>query len=228
MFKILVVEDDIRLNQLIRTTLSKNGFNVTSAYNGVDALEEVAARVYDLIISDIMMPKMDGYEFAKKVRESNSTMPILFVTAKDKFEDKAKGFDIGIDDYMVKPIDIKEMVLRVNALLRRSKIAQNHKISVGDTILDYDDLSVRRDGEELVLPKKEFNVLFKLLSYPNKIFTRSQLMDEFWGSSDSLERTVDVHITRIREKFKDNPDFEIITARGLGYKAVVRKKNDEQ
>lgn len=224
MFKVLVVEDDIRLNQLIRTTLTRYGYNVTSAYNGADALEEISSRVYDLIISDIMMPKMDGYELAERVREQNATMPILFVTAKDKFEDKAKGFHIGIDDYMVKPIDINEMILRVNALLRRSNIARSHLLQVGDTTLNYDNLTVTREGEETVLPKKEFNVLFKLLSYPNKIFTRSQLMEEFWGTSDSLERTVDVHITRIRDKFKDNPDFEIVTSRGLGYKAVISKK----
>ena len=223
MFKVLVVEDDIRLNQLIRTALTRSGFNVTSAYNGLDAIEEVEARVYDLMISDIMMPKMDGYELAKKVRENNANMPILFVTAKDKFEDKAKGFDIGVDDYMVKPININEMVLRVNALLRRARIAQNHRLVVGSTTLNYDNLTVERNGEEVILPKKEFNVLFKLLSYPDKIFTRSQLMEEFWSSSESLERTVDVHITRIRDKFKDNPDFEIITSRGLGYKAVITK-----
>jgi len=224
MFRVLVVEDDIRLNQLIRTTLSKHGFNVTSAYDGLDALEEVTKHVYDLVISDIMMPKMDGYELAKKVREKNSSMPILFVTAKDKFEDKAKSFDIGIDDYMVKPIDINEMLLRVNALLRRSNIARNHMLTVGETTLNYDNLSVTKNGEEIILPKKEFRVLFKLLSYPDKIFTRSQLMEEFWGTSDSLERTVDVHITRIREKFKDNDDFDIVTSRGLGYKAVINKK----
>lgn len=224
MFKIIVVEDDIRLNQLIRTTLTKYGFFVTSTYNGIDALEEIEKKVYDLIISDIMMPKMDGYTFAKKVRSFDDTMPILFVTAKDKFEDKAKGFDIGIDDYMVKPIDINEMVLRVNALLRRSKIVQNHQLTVGDTTLNYDNLSVTYKYETTVLPKKEFLVLFKLLSYPDKIFTRKQLMEEFWSSSDSLERTVDVHITRIRDRFKDNEDFEIVTSRGLGYKAMVKKK----
>jgi len=221
MFNILLVEDDVRLNNLIKTVLEKNGFKVLCAFNANEALQIMDMQIIDMIISDIMMPGMDGYDFASAVRKNNNTVPILFVTAKDSFNDKQRGFNIGIDDYMVKPIDLNEMMLRVNALLRRSKIANEHKLTVGSTVLDYETLTVSYDNKDVVLPKKEFSLLFKLLSYPNRIFTRTQLMDEFWGyNSESYERTVDVHVTRLREKFKDNTDFEIVTVRGLGYKAV--------
>jgi len=221
MFNVLIVEDDDKLNQLIKTTLLKNGYNVYTARNGVEGVDVFDSNYIDLVVSDIMMPEMDGYALAKAVRERNAMTPILFVSAKDKYEDKQQGFQIGIDDYMVKPIDLNELLLRVSALLRRAQIANDRKLTVGVTVLDYDTMTVTVNGEEVVLPQKEFNILFKLLSFPNKIFTRTQLMDEFWGLySESLERTVDVHITRLRDKFKNNTDFEIVTVRGLGYKAV--------
>jgi len=223
MFNVLIVEDDQKLNQLIKTTLIKNGYNVHVAYDGKEGIDVFDNNYIDVVISDIMMPNADGYELARAVRERNETIPILFVSAKDKYEDKLHGFQIGIDDYMVKPIDLNELLLRVAALLRRAQIANERKLTVGKTILDYDTMTVLSCGEESILPQKEFNILFKLLSFPNKIFTRTQLMDEFWGLySESLERTVDVHITRLRDKFKDNTDFEIVTVRGLGYKAVKR------
>ena len=223
MFNVLVAEDDRKLNQLIKTTLVKNGYNVFTVYDGVEGIEVFENNYIDLIVSDIMMPNSDGFEFADAVRKHNATIPILFVSAKDKYEDKKRGFQIGIDDYMVKPVDLNELLLRVSALLRRAQIANERKITVGSTVLDYDTMTVIRDGAELLLPQKEFKILFKLLSFPNKIFTRTQLMDEFWGLySDSLERTVDVHITRLRDKFKNSEDFEIVTVRGLGYKAVKK------
>lgn len=221
MFNVLIVEDDEKLNHLIKTTLLKSGYTVYTAMNGNEGIEIFDNNYIDLIVSDIMMPECDGYELARAVRERNASIPILFVSAKDKYEDKQQGFQIGIDDYMVKPIDINELVLRVAALLRRAQIANERKLTVGTTVLDYDTMTVSKGGEEIILPQKEFNILFKLLSFPNKIFTRTQLMDEFWGlQSESLERTVDVHITRLRDKFKGNQDFEIVTVRGLGYKAV--------
>jgi len=221
MFNVLIVEDDQKLNHLIKITLSKNGYNVYSAYNGEEGVEIFDNNYIDVVVSDIMMPGMDGYGLAKAIRERNETTPILFVSAKDKYEDKQQGFMLGIDDYMVKPIDIDELLLRVSALLRRAQIANERKLVVGSTVLDYDTMTVISQGEEVILPRKEFNILFKLLSFPNKIFTRTQLMDEFWGLySESLERTVDVHITRLRDKFKSNTDFSIQTVRGLGYKAV--------
>ena len=221
MLKVLIVEDDAMLNDLMKTALEKNGFIVEYTYNALDGIKILESKTLDLIVSDIMLPGMDGFAFAEMVRKTNKSIPILFVTAKDSFEDKKKGFNLGIDDYMVKPIDLGELVLRVHALLRRSKIASENKLTVGGTVLDYHTLTVTYDDKTTILPNKEFCLLFKLLSYPNRIFTRSQLMDEFWGyNSESFERTVDVHITRIREKFKDNVDFEIVTVRGLGYKAV--------
>lgn len=226
MFNVLVVEDDIMLNKLICNTLIRNNYKAFGVTDAENAFEEMEKNYIDCIVSDIMMPVIDGYEFASTLREMGINTPILFVTAKDKFEDKQKGFSVGIDDYMVKPIDINELVLRVGALLRRAKIANEHKLTIGNTVLDYDSFSVIEDGDKVTeLPQKEFQLLFKLLSYPNKIFTRSQLMDEFWGlDSESIERTVDVHITRIREKFKNNVDFSVQTVRGLGYKAI---KNDK-
>ncbi|MBE5761500.1 MAG: response regulator transcription factor [Clostridiales bacterium] len=221
MFKILVVEDDERLLKLMSAVLRKNGYDALTAPNGVEALEVMDQNHIDLIISDIMMPKMDGYQFTRQLREGGYTQPILMVTAKDDFDAKLRGFTAGTDDYMVKPIDLNEMILRVGALLRRSQIASEHRIEVGDMLLNYDSFTVRWRGEEMMLPKKEFLLLYKLLSYPGRIFTRQQLMDELWGfDSTADERTVDVHIKRLRERFHDNNAFEIVTVRGLGYKAV--------
>ena len=227
MLNILIVEDDVSLNKLMATALKKNGYDTSSAYSVADAYAEMEKRPADLVVSDIMMPETDGFEFVKALRATSHNMPVLFVTAKDSFEDKKRGFLLGADDYLVKPIDINEMILRVGALLRRAKIANEHRLIIGNTVLDYDSLTVTEgSGQKTLLPQKEFLVLFKLLSYPSKIFTRSQLMDEIWGAySDSFERTVDVHIVRIREKFKNNEDFEIMTVRGLGYKAEISKKN---
>ena len=221
MIRIIVVEDDYHLNSLIKKVLEKD-YVVDSAYNPRRALEMMSNNAYDLIISDIMMPEMSGFEFAKIIRDDNKDIPILFITAKDEFEDKRRSYAIGVDDYMVKPIDINELVLRVGALLKRAKINVEHKLEVGNTILDYNSLSVKYNYKETLLPLKEFKLLFKLLSFPNKIFTRTQIMNECWGMySESYDRTIDVHITHIREKFIDNKDFSIVTVRGLGYKAVV-------
>lgn len=220
MFNILVVDDNESIRKLISTYLQRDGYNVTLAENGVEALEVLETIHVDLMIADIMMPKMDGYTLTEDLRAGNYNFPILMITAKETFEDKKKGFNAGTDDYMVKPIDMNEMLLRVGALLRRAKISNEHKITIGDVILDYDTLSVITHDETYVLPKKEFYLLFKLLSYPKKIYTRQQLMDEIWGmDAEADERTVDVHIKRIREKFEHIKEFEIITIRGLGYKA---------
>ena len=224
MFNILIVEDDKNLIKLIGTVLKQNGFNVLCANDGEQALEILDSTKADLIICDIMMPNMDGYELTESLRWSNYNMPILMITAKETLEDKRKGFLSGADDYMVKPINTDEMLLRVNALLRRSKIATEHRIEVGEVVIDYDTLSVQSATERIILPKKEFLLLFKLMSYPKKIFTRQQLMDDIWGlDSETDERTVDVHIKRLREKLVNIEEFEIVTVRGLGYKA--EKKN---
>jgi two-component system OmpR family response regulator len=181
----------------------------------------MACNHIDLIISDIMMPNIDGYELAESLRNTNHELPILFITAKDSYKSKEKSFDIGIDDYMVKPIDTNEMLLRVKSLLRRSKIVSSNKLTIGDVVLDNSNLSVSNGSDVIAIPQKEFQLLFMLLSYPEQIFTRMQIMDKIWGyDADSDERTVDVHIKRLREKFKDYTEFEIITIRGLGYKAV--------
>lgn len=221
MIRIIVVEDDYHLNSLIKKVLEKD-YIVDSAYNPTRALEMMSVNAYDLIISDIMMPEMSGFEFAKIIRDDNKDIPILFITAKDEFEDKRRSYAIGVDDYMVKPIDINELVLRVGALLKRAKINVEHKLEVGNTVLDYNSLSVKYNDKEIVLPLKEFKLLFKLLSFPDKIFTRTQIMNECWGMySESYDRTIDVHITHVREKLNDNEDFSIVTVRGLGYKAVI-------
>lgn len=227
MFNIMVVEDDNNTRRLMCTVLERYGYHPIPALDGQDALEQLDKKHVDLIILDIMMPRMDGYEFTQILRESGNTLPILMVSAKQEPSDKRRGFIIGTDDYMTKPVDEEEMILRIGALLRRSRIVNDRKLSVGDTVLYYDSLTVRTDGESpsapggMELPQKEFLLLFKLLSYPNKIFTRRQLMDELWDmESESDERTVDVHISRLRERFRDNKDFDIITVRGLGYKAV--------
>ena len=223
MFHILVVEDNDNTRKLMQAVLSQNGYEPIPARDGVEALEVLDHKHVDLIVLDIMMPRMDGYEFTETLRASGSEIPILMVTAKEKPADKHKGFIIGTDDYMVKPVDEEEMLLRIAALLRRSRIVNEHRLEIGATMLDYDSLTVTSDLGVVELPKKEFMLLFKLLSYQNKIFTRRQLMDEIWDmDSESDERTVDVHINRLRDHFRGNDDFEIVTVRGLGYKAVKR------
>lgn len=223
MFHILVVEDNANTRKLMDAVLTQHGYQPVLARDGVEALEILDKKHIDLIVLDIMMPRMDGYEFTETLRNSGCELPILMVTAKEKPADKHKGFIIGTDDYMVKPVDEEEMILRIGALLRRSRIVNEHQLTVGQTVLDYDSLAVSSPAGALELPKKEFLLLFKLLSYPNKIFTRRQLMDEIWDmDSDTDERTVDVHINRLRDRFRGNDDFDIVTARGLGYKAVKR------
>ena len=223
MFHILVVEDNANTRRLMEAVLLQHGYQPILASDGVEALEVLDKKHVDLILLDIMMPRMDGYEFTQTLRESGCDLPILMVTAREKPADKHRGFQIGTDDYMVKPVDEEEMILRIAALLRRSRIANEHRLTVGQTVLDYDQLSVAAPEGQFVLPKKEFLLLFKLLSYPGKIFTRRQLMDEIWDmDSETDERTVDVHINRLRDHFRTSPDFEIVTVRGLGYKAVKR------
>lgn len=224
MFNIMVVEDDNNTRKLMCTVLEQYGYSTFPATDGIDGLDILDKKHIDLIILDIMMPRMDGFEFTEALRQSGCSIPILMISAKQSPIDKRKGFIIGTDDYMTKPFDEEEMVLRVGALLRRSKIASEKKLSVGSTLLVYDAFSVNVNGTVTELPQKEFLLLFKLLSYPNKIFTRRQLMDEIWDmDSESDERTVDVHISRLRDRYRDNADFEIITVRGLGYKAVYLK-----
>ena len=224
MFNIMIVEDDVNQRKLMSTVLEQYGYEVLLAGDGVEALDIMDKKHVDLIILDIMMPRMDGFELTETLRQSGCNIPILMVSAKQSPLDKRKGFIIGTDDYMTKPVDEEEMVLRVGALLRRSKIVNDRKLTIGATTLFYDAFSVSVNGEDQELPQKEFLLLFKLLSYPNKIFTRRQLMDEIWDmDSESDERTVDVHISRLRDRYRNNPDFEIVTVRGLGYKAVHLK-----
>lgn len=225
MFSILVAEDDDSLRKLMCAALKQNGYMPYPAVDGEDALDVMERISVDLVISDIMMPKIDGYELVKQLRAARYEMPVLMVTAKDGFTDKQKGFMAGTDDYMVKPINIDEMILRVGALLRRAKMASDHALTVGSCTLNYDALTVTFEGKPPeTIPNKEFMLLFKLLSYPNKIFTRRQLLDELWGlESEVDERTVDVHIKRLRERYTPNDDFDIVTVRGLGYKAVKKK-----
>ena len=223
MFKILVVEDEKDLNRTMCSFLSRCGYEAVGALSANEAYDEMYGQIFDLIISDIMMPGIDGYEFAKTVRELNQEIPILFVTARDDFESKRKGFRAGIDDYMVKPIDLEELVLRIEALMRRSKIASSKKLEIGSLVLDADEHTAYVNDEEINLTVREFNLLYKLLSYPKKTFTRSQLMDEFWDmDSASGPRVVDVYMTKIRDKFSECNDFEIVTVHGLGYKAVIK------
>ena len=223
MFNILVIEDNKNMRKLICATLKQNGYSTFEAEDGEVSLDVLDTTHIDLIICDIMMPNMDGYEFTETLRDGHCETPIIIVTAKEQLEDKKKGFSIGADDYMVKPIDFEELILRIGAILRRSKIVNDHKITIGNTILDYNSLSVTSNGECNTLPKKEFYLLFKLVSSPDTIFTRRQLLDEIWGmESMADERTVDVHIKRIRERYRDSNDFEIVTVRGLGYKAVIK------
>ena len=211
------------MRKLICATLKQNGYSTFEAEDGEVGLDVLDTTHIDLIICDIMMPNMDGYEFTETLRDGHCETPIIIVTAKEQLEDKKKGFSIGADDYMVKPIDFEELILRIGAILRRSKIVNDHKITIGNTVLDYNSLSVTSNGECNTLPKKEFYLLFKLVSSPDTIFTRRQLLDEIWGmESMADERTVDVHIKRIRERYRDSNDFEIVTVRGLGYKAVIK------
>lgn len=219
---ILVVEDDIKLNQIVCTYLNDSGFHAKGCLNANDAYEEMYNHLFELIISDIMMPEIDGFEFAETVRRVNKHIPILFMSAKDDLPSKQKGFQLGIDDYMVKPIELDELLLRVRALLRRANIEMDRKLVVGNLELDADAMTAKISGEEIPATTREFNILYKLLSYPNKTFSRAQLMDEFWGvdSATSL-RAVDVYITKLRDKFSDCDGFEIKTVRGLGYKAVL-------
>ena len=221
MFQILVVDDDRNMRMLLKAVLQAENYTVFTAENGEDALDVMDKEHIDLVVLDIMMPKMDGYAFTRLLRESNNNLPILMVSAKQLPADKQKGFLVGTDDYMTKPIDEMEMLLRIKALLRRARIASEHRIVVGNVVLDYDALTVTRNGEKQELPQKEFMLLYKLLSYPGKIFTRIQLMDEIWGvESDTGWETVTVHIGRLRKRFEGWTEFEIVSVRGLGYKAV--------
>ncbi len=222
--KILIVEDEEALLELYSIVLKKEGYETLQARNGQEAWEQMEREHVDLVITDALMPVMDGYELVKLLREDNPLLPVLMITAKDDFLSKRRGFSLGTDDYMTKPVDVKEMVLRVKALLRRANIYAEKSLTIQDTKLDYDAMTVSRGSESVMLPQKEFYLLYKLLSYPNKIFTRLQLMDEIWGrDSHSDAQTIDVHINRLRRRFQDNPDFEIVTVRGLGYKAVIGK-----
>lgn len=224
MFKILVVEDDRELNRAVCSYLTGNGYDAVGCLSANEAYDEMyGGTVFDMIISDVMMPEIDGFEFAKTVRELNEDIPILFMTARDDFASKQRGFKAGIDDYMVKPIDLDELLLRIGALLRRAKIASSRKLEIGSLLLDAEERTVYWNGEEIPLTVREFNLIYKLLSYPRKAFTRSQLMDEFWDSdSTSGTRTVDVYITKLRDKFSECDAFEIVTVHGLGYKAVLK------
>lgn len=224
MFKLLVVEDDRELNKTVCSYLNQNGYEAVGCLSATEAYDVMyGGTLVDLIISDIMMPEIDGFEFAGTVRELNTDIPILFLTARDDFASKQRGFHAGVDDYMVKPADLDELLLRVEALLRRAKIAHSRRLEVGSLVLDADERTAYVNGVEVPLTVREFNLIYKLLSYPRKTFTRSQLMDEFWdGDSSSGPRTVDVYMTKLRSKFADCGDFEIVTVHGLGYKAVLK------
>lgn len=221
MFQILVAEDDKNTRRLMEAVLKEHGYHPILACDGLEALKLLDSHHVDLVILDIMMPGMDGYEFTRQLRATDYTLPILMVTAKQLPEDKRKGFIVGTDDYMTKPVDEEEMILRIRALLRRAQIVNERRITIADVCLDYDSLTVSRGDESQTLPRKEFYLLYKLLSYPGKIFTRIQLMDEIWGmESQSDDNTINVHINRLRKRFEDYPEFTIETIRGLGYKAV--------
>lgn len=223
MFKILVVEDDRELNQAVCSYLMQNGYEPVGCLSANEAYDAMYGSLFDMIISDIMMPGVDGFAFAKNVRNLNQDIPILFMTARDDLASKQRGFRIGIDDYMIKPIELDELIMRIGALLRRAKIASSKKLTVGSLTMDAEEHTAYLNGEEISLTAREFNLLYKLLSYPKKTFTRSGLMDEFWeADTSSGSRTVDVYITRLRDKFSNCADFEIITVHGLGYKAVLK------
>jgi DNA-binding response OmpR family regulator len=224
MFKLLIVEDDRELNRTVCSYLNQNGYETTGCLSADEAYDAMyGGTMFDLIISDIMMPGVDGFEFAQTIREQNQEIPILFMTARDDFAAKQRGFKVGIDDYMTKPIDLDELLLRIGALLRRAKIVSSKKLEIGSLTMDADEHTVYVNDDEINLTVREFNLLYKLLSYPKKTFTRSQLMDEFWdGDSSSGLRTVDVYMTKLRNKFAGCEDFEIVTVHGLGYKAVTK------
>ncbi len=223
MINILVVEDDEKLNQIICTYLTKNNYNAKGCCNPVEAYDLLFAESYDLIISDIMMPKINGFDFASEIRQQNPNVPILFITALDDLSSKQKGFYAGVDDYMVKPIDMDELVLRVGALLRRANIKNENRMEIGDLVLIRDEMTAYVNGEEIPILPREFNILYKLLSHPKKIFTRSELIDEYWGmTNDTGLRTVDVYITKLRKEFAGCKSFEIVTVHGFGYKAVLK------
>ena len=223
MFKILVVEDDKDLNRSVCSFLNHSGYEATGCLNATDAYDAMYQTMFDLIVSDIMMPGIDGFEFAQNVRALNQEIPILFMTARDDLASKQRGFRIGVDDYMVKPIDLDELFLRIGALLRRAKIASSRKLGVGSFTMDADEFTAELNGEEISLTKREFNILYKLLSYPKKTFTRQQLMDEFWDSdTETAPRAVDVYMTKLRSKLAACEDFELKTVHGLGYKAVIK------
>lgn len=223
MFRILVVEDDAALNQTVCAYLRRQGYEAVGCMDAQQAYDALYGQLFDVIISDIMMPGTDGFEFAETVRELNQEIPILFMTARDDISAKQRGFRIGIDDYLVKPVDLDELVLRIGAVMRRARIAASRKLTVGSLTLDAEERSAYLNGEEVPLTLREFNLLYKLLSYPKKTFTRSQLMDEFWDAeSTSGLRTVDVYMTKLRDKFSACEDFKIVTVHGLGYKAVLK------
>lgn len=223
MVNILVVEDDVKLNQIVCSHLTKNGYSATGCFTADEAYNVMYNSLYDMIISDIMMPKTDGFAFLQNVRKINKNIPVIFMTAKDDYASKEKGFNLGVDDYMVKPIDLDELLLRVGAILRRANIVSDRKITIGNLVLDADEMTATVNDENIPVTVREFNILYKLLSYPKKTFSRSQLLDEFWGvdSSTSL-RSVDVYITKLREKFSCCDEFKIVTIHGLGYKAVLK------
>ena len=223
MFKILIVEDDRDLNRSVCSFLNNSGYEAVGCFDANEAYDAMYENVFDLIISDIMMPRTDGFEFARNVRAVNENIPILFMSAKDDIVSKQRGFRIGVDDYMVKPVDLDELFLRVGALLRRAKIASSRQLSVGEFSMDAAEYTAYLGGEEIPLTKREFNILYKLLSYPKKTFTRTQLMDEFWDAdTDTAPRAVDVYMTKLRSKLANCRDFEIVTVHGLGYKAVIK------
>ncbi len=223
MFKILVVEDDKDLNKTVCSFLNHSGYEATGCLNAADAYDALTDNIFDLIVSDIMMPGIDGFEFASNVRELDEDIPILFMTAKDDIASKQRGFRIGVDDYMVKPIDLDELFLRIGALLRRAKIAANRKLEIGGFVMDADEHTAYLNEDEISLTNREFSILYKLLSYPKKTFTRTQLMDEFWdANTDTAPRAVDVYMTKLRGKLAECEDFEIVTVHGLGYKAVLK------
>ena len=223
MFKILVVEDDNELNKTVCSFLNQNGYEATGCYNAMDAYDALEENIFDLIVSDIMMPDIDGFEFARNVRDLNEEIPILFMTARDDMASKQRGFRIGIDDYMVKPIDLDELFLRIGALLRRAKIAASRKLEIGSFVMDADERTAYLGEEEIIMTQREFNILYKLLSYPKKTFTRLQLMDEFGDAeTETAPRAVDVYMTKLRQKLANCDEFEIVTVHGLGYKAVFK------